>query len=384
MRIGINSLFLVPNKHGGTEHYVRNLLESLSQIDRENQYFIFTNSENAGTFNIAQDNFSEVKCGFSARYKPLRVLWEQTILPFYVSRYKLDVLFSPVYVSPMLKLSNCRYVVVIHDMMSRRYPENYPKAQLIYLRTLLLLSARKADRIITVSENTKGDIVNFLRVPEEKISVIYTSGLPDEKHARIDNKQLIETIRKKYNLEDNFILCVATFNPQKNIEGLLRAFYLLKNRYRLNHQLILTGMVLRQGSKMTNLIDKLKLNGSVKITGYIPDEDLQCLYCLAGLFVLPSFFEGLGVTPLEAMVCGCPVATSDIAPIREVVGDAAALFCPYDVQQMADVINKTLCDEEFKKTLIQKGLQRAAQFSWRKTAIETLKLFEQVSRESIC
>lgn len=378
MRIGINALFMIPGKHGGGEKYLRNLLTSLAKIDKKNKYIIFTNRSNSGSFGIKQDNFTEILCNFPARYKLFRIFWEQIILPFQVKKYRINVLHSLANVSPVIKFSNCKYIVTIHDIMYHHYPENYPKAQFLYLKFLLALSARRVDKIITVSKNNKKDIVENLSIPEDKISVIYTSGLPDKKRYELDKEEVKSRIKKKYNLNRNFILCVASFNPQKNIGGLLRAFYLIKKVYGLEHQLVLVGMLLRYASKLMNIIDELELNDYVKITGYIPDEDLPYLYSLADLYVFPSTFEGLGVTPLEAMACKCPVATSNIPALREVVGDAALLFNPYNAKEMAETIVKVLTNSELKKELIRKGLERSKQFSWEKTAAETLKVFEEV------
>ena len=137
-------------------------------------------------------------------------------------------------------------------------------------------------------------------------------------------------------------------------------------------------MTLGHTSRIANIIDEFKLNDYIKITGYVPDDDLPYLYSLADLYVLPSTFEGLGVTPWEAMACKCPVATSNIPTIREVVGDAAVLFNPHNVQEMAETIFKVLTDSELKTKLIRKGAEKIKQFSWRKTAVETLRVFEEV------
>lgn len=378
MRIGINALFMVPGKHGGSENYLRNLLTNLAKIDKKNEYIIFTNRSNSGVFGIKQDNFTEILCNFPVRYKLFRVLWEQIILPFQVKKYRINVLHSLANISPIIKFSDCKYIVTIHDIMYRYHPENYPKSQFLYLKFLLALSAKRVDKIITVSKNNKKDIVKNLSIPGDKITMIYTSGLPDKKGYELDNEEVKSRIKKKYNLNRNFILCVASLNPQKNIGGLLRAFYLIKKVYGLEHQLILVGMLVRYAPKLTNIINELKLNDHVKITGYIPDEDLPYLYSLADLYVFPSTFEGLGITPWEAMACKCPVVTSNIPALREVVGGAALLFNPYNVEEMAETIVKVLTNSELKKELIRKGLKRSKQFSWEKTASETLKVFEGV------
>jgi len=378
MRIGINALYMIPGKHGGGEQYLRNLLLGFAEVDKTNKYIIFTNRFNSGQFGINQGNFREVLCRFPARSKLFRVLWEQVILPFQVKKYRIDILHSLANVSPIIKLSNCKYIVTIHDIMYRYHPQNYPKAQFLYLKFLLPLSAKRVDKIITVSKNNKKDIVKNLFIPEDKIAVIYTSGLPDNKKYKLNDEEIKRSIKRKYNLNKNFILCVASFNPHKNIEGLLRAFYIIKRIHHLKHQLVLVGMLSNHSSKLMNIIKELKLNDEVRITGYVPDRDLPYLYSLADVYVLPSIFEGEGVTPWEAMACKCPVATSNIPVLQEIVGEAAILFNPYKSEEMAEAIVKILTNDELKKELIRKGLERIKQFSWKKTAVETLRIYEEI------
>ena len=377
MRIGINTLFLIPGKHGGTETYLRNLLLNLAKIDKANDYIMFTNRENSGSFGIRQDNFLEVLCNFSARYKSLRVFWEQVVLPIMAGRHKIDVLHFPAYVSPVVNLFGTKLVVTIHDMMYRYYPENYPRGQLLYFRYFIPASARRAEMIITVSKNTKKDIIKFLKVPERKVRVTYEAH--DKRFSNNLSVSEKNRIKKKYNLPDRFILSVASFNPQKNIDTLVRSFSLIKKTYNLSSQLVLVGMKLSYYSKIISVIEKLKLDKDVLFIGYVSDNDLPYLYSLANIYAFPSFFEGFGLPPLEAMACGCPVVASNATSIPEVVGDAGILIDPHNIEKMAEAIYKVLINDNLRKDLIRKGFERVKQFSWEKTAKETLKVYERVA-----
>lgn len=377
MKIGIDTLFLIPGKHGGTETYLRNLLLNLAKIDKENEYILFTNKENSGNFGIKQDNFSEVLCNFSARYKPIRVFYEQMILPIMARRYQIDVLHFPAYVSLAISSFRLKSIVTIHDIMFHYYPENYPKGQLLYFKHLIPASAKRGKMIIAVSNNTKKDIIKILEIPENKVTVTYEA--PDERF----NNNLSDTekdrVKKIYNLPDRFILSVASFNPHKNIDGLIRSFSLIKKNYDSLCQLVLVGMKSSYYSKIISVIEKLKLDKDVLFIGHVSDKDLPYLYSLANIYVFPSFFEGFGLPPLEAMACGCPVVASNVTSIPEVVGEAGILIDPHNIEKMAEAIYKVLINDNFRRDLIRKGFERAKQFSWEKTAKETLKVYEEVA-----
>lgn len=380
MRIGVNALFFIPGKHGGTETYLRNLFLSLSMVDKENEYILFTNRENSGNFGIIkQDNFSEVLCNFPARFKLLRVFYEQMILPIMAKRYEIDVLHSPSYVSPVWKYCGAKLVVTIHDMMYKYYPENYPRGQLFYYRNFIPASARKAEKIIAVSNNTKKDIISILRITESKVKVIYEA--PDGRfRSDLSDAEKVK-VRRKYNLPERFILSVASFNPHKNIDGLVRAFNVIKGNHGALWKLVLLGWKLPYFSKIVKVIGGLGLSRDVLFTGYVPDEELPYIYSLADLYVFPSFFEGFGLPPLEAMACGCPVVAANTTSIPEVVGDAGVLVDPHDFKGMAQVMVKLLMEDSLRDDLINRGLGRVKLFSWEKTAKETLKVYEEVARQ---
>ena len=375
MRVGINTLFLIPGKHGGTETYLRNLLLNLARIDRENEYIIFANRENIESYGIKQDNFSKVLCNLSAKNKPLRVIWEQAILPIVARKYKVDVLHAPAYVSPMINSFRFESVVTIHDMMFYYHPENYPKRQLLYFKHLIPLSARKAKRIIAVSNNTKKDIVKILGIPEKKIIVIQETYGEEFRRELNDNAK--KKVKAQYKLPDNYILSVASLNPQKNIERLIKAYDILVRSYSSEHKLVLVGMWLKHGSRIIQLIKELQLKERIIFTGYIDNEDLPYFYSLADVFVFPSYFEGFGIPPLEAMACGCPVIASKATSIPEVVGNAAVLINPFSVEELSNAIHRVLIDKNMRDNLIAKGFERVKHFSWEKAARETLHVYKK-------
>lgn len=377
MRIGVNALFLIPGKVGGSEVYLRKLLRHLAVIDKKNEYILFTNKENYGTFKIDQANFREILCPIRASFRPVRVLWEQLFLPFQVKKYRIDVLHSPGYTAPLMV--PCCSVLTIHDMNCFYYPEDFPKLSALFLKMIIPLGAKRSDRIITISRNSKKDIVGMLKIPENKVCVIYEAG---EGHSSrmFDENVARERLRGKYGIDREFILTVSASHPHKNLHRLLQAYSILNKRYRVKHLLILTGIKGRAEHSLKDLTKELSLKENVIFTGWVPVEDLSILYSNADLFVFPSLFEGFGIPVLEAMVHGTPVVSSNIASLPEIAGKAALLVDPYSVDEIAEAIHRVLIDETLRSTLIKKGLKRASQFSWEKTAIETLSVYKKACK----
>ncbi|MFB3897365.1 MAG: glycosyltransferase family 4 protein [bacterium] len=373
MRIGINTLFLVPGQVGGTETYLRGLIDGLSKIDNHNEYILFTNRENHDSIKVTASNFSKVQCKFYARNRLYRVFWEQTLFPRLIKKKQIDILHSPGYVSP-IKVE-CKTVVTIPDMQYWYYPQNFPKLRLWYWQYFIPRSAQKADAIITLSDNSKTDIVELLLIPEKKLTVT----CPASKYHKSDLYPEIKVtqILRKYNIHSSFILSVGSLLPHKNLDQLIMGYAQLANI--IKEQLIIVGLkrqsyaILQEKIKQTNIE-----SNRVMFLGYIPDEDLIALYQKARVFVLPSLFEGFGIPVLEAMMFGCPVVASNRTSIPEVLGDAGLLFDPENLQDMVDSIWKMLSNTEFRDKSIQKGYDRIRLFSWEQMARKTLIVYQDL------
>ncbi|MFH1562090.1 MAG: glycosyltransferase family 1 protein [Nitrospirota bacterium] len=365
MRIGIDALFVLPGINQGITTYLCNLLKNLLEIDKQNEYILFVGKENKGIFMFDRDRIQEVQCPIRSSLRPLRVFWEQVILPIQVKKYGLDLFFSPGHVSPIL--CPVRVVETIHDTYYACHPENVPKIELFLWQILNGLSARNADKIITLSANAKRDIVRAFKVKEEKVAVTY-AAVEDRFHPHYPEEE-IEVVKQKYGLGKKYLLSVAIMRSNKNIQRLFEAFNILKTQYRIEHQLVLVGTV----SKEFKGLQKK----DVILTGYVPDEELPLLYCGASLLVHPSFFEGFGLPVLEAMACGTPVVASNVTSLPEIIGEAGLLFDPFKPEEMASAVYRILSDKVLQQDLIKKGLQRANEFSWQKTAKQTLTVFEE-------
>ncbi len=260
------------------------------------------------------------------------------------------------------QLEGCLYhkrqIITVHDLIPLLFPK-YHKKQYHYYKYLLPIILKNSVKIITVSKYTKHLIVDLYKVPEKKIYVIY-NGINESFLSKNFN-----------NIKQNYLLYVGRFTPMKNMEGLIKAFEILTNRYDFELKLKLVG-----GYGNFNINNKIK--EKVELICNVSDEELIDLYKNASLFVYPSLFEGFGLPPLEAMACGCPIVVSNVASLPEVCEDAACYVDPYDVDNIVNGIYKVLTDETLRQSMIQKGIERVKLFSWKRSAEEYLKVFEEV------
>jgi glycosyltransferase involved in cell wall biosynthesis len=268
----------------------------------------------------------------------------------------------------------CPYVLTIHDASLFVYRELHPKARLVAIRLMLPWVARRAAAIITVSEHARLELLRLLKLPPEKMFAIHEAApahyrpLTDPNHRR--------QLKEKYKLPDAFVLHVGTLEPRKNLVRLVAALAELHARGH-HATLVLAGP---SGWKMEGFYEHVHsfgLGEYVRWLGYVPEPDLPGLYSLARLFAYPSLYEGFGLPPLEAMACGLPVLSSSASALSEVCGDAALLINPLDVGEIANGLEHLWTNESARRELIQRGLVRAASFSWERTARETMTVYER-------
>ena len=371
MKIGINALFIRPGWHGGTEVYLRNLLRNLLAVGPEHEFFLFTNKENHDTFSFARPNIKKVLIPIRASIKPLRVLMEQTALPYQASILGLDVIHGPGYTTPAVGL--CPRVVTIHDLQYRYYPEVYPRGQYLFFKTFIPLSAKTSTAIITDANSTKMDLEKMLSIPSEKVTVVHLA--PDPRFAQPVSPNVMQAVRKEYQLPDKYILTVSSFRPQKNTLRLIEAYSQLRKR-RVKHKLVLVGRKLSPYSDVQQLIQRLELENEVIVTEYVSDEKLPAIYAGADLFVFPSFFEGFGIPVLEAMACGLPVVLSNVASLPEAGGEAGYYVDPYSVDEIAEAMHNVLTQPALRESLSRKSQAHAKNFSWERVARETMQIYQ--------
>ena len=375
MRIGINTLVAVPSQIGGAQTYLRKLIESVAKIDKLNQYFLFVAPWNKDLFCVRQKNFKQIMCSIPRRFLAIRVLYEQTMLPFLAWKNGIDVLHSPASVSPFVL--PCPSVLTMHDVAPLVLPDLTPPIFRYYWNITFKVSARVAGPIITVSHSAKKDLVELLGIPEEKIEVIYHGSEPET--PELKEESYLRLAQKEDKSNAPYILWVGRMYAHKNLLRLLYAYNKLITTYQgMKHQLVLCGMKAWGYPSFAKSVQDLSLQDKVVLKGYVSDDELKQMYSNSNLFVFPSLIEGFGFPILEAMSRGVPVITSNYGAMAEIAGDAALLVDPYDIDEIAEAMYKVLTDENLRKDLIKKGLERVSQFSWEKTARETLAVYKRL------
>jgi glycosyltransferase involved in cell wall biosynthesis len=370
MRIGIDARLVFYNRAGIGQYIIR-LIEALASLEPKDDKFILLQSRKDESPIIYSNGFER-----KPLWTPSHNRFEQPALSFEISRLGLDLLHSPDFIPPFRR--NCKSVITIHDLAFLLYPHFLTRESARYYGQIDQ-AWRKTDHIIAVSEATKQDSIKMLGVPEKKISVIHEAANPI--YRQVPKDEARKVAKEKYKLDKNFILFVSTIEPRKNLPGLLQAYRRLRDEYKRDEILVLAGSKGWLWEEVYETVDKLNLNKSVAFLGRVPSEDLVYLYNAANLFVHPSFYEGFGLPPLEAMTCGTPVIVSNTSSLPEVVGDAALMIDPHDIDGLTVAMWRVLTEEELRQDLVQKGLKRAQIFSWQEAAKKTLEVYHKVGRE---
>lgn len=369
MRIGIDGRLVFYHK-AGIGQYILRLTQALARIDQEDEFILFKSRKDR-TLLVDQPNFKIQKLWTPSHHRFERLAMSVELAPFL-----LDVLHSPDFIPPAG--ARCPTVITVHDLAFLLYPRFLTRESARYYGQVDE-AARTAAHIIAVSESTKRDTVRLLGVPEEKITVIYEAAHPI--FSPVSNEEALARARARYDLPEDFILFVSTIEPRKNIPTLLRAFRRLRDNYKSNATLVIAGHRGWLVEEVDAVIEELKLGNTVRCLGGVANEELVFLYNAAKLFVLPSFYEGFGLPPLEAMACGTPVIVSDTSSLPEVVGDAGWLVHPEDVEGLTVAMYRILSDENLRHEMRTKGLKRAATFSWDRAARQTIQVYRKVAEQ---
>lgn len=372
MRVAYDAGILASPQLTGIGRYTRQLLDAIAALETAHRFTLFF--PRGGTV-------APSPAGFAARVCPVRGdmredrfhrLWLDLWLPLAIAARRIDLFHGPSYLLPRTR--RARTVVTIHDLAHEKHPEWAPGCSPTFARRARE-SALRADAVIAVSRATRRDVVEIYGVPEERVEVIY-EGV-DPACVPIDDPGAIQRFRVRRGLPARFILSILSLSPRKNIPGLLRAFARFGRSSGLPHHLVIAG-------KSYGSSDPLREAAALGIADrfcfieYLPEEELPLLYSAADLFVFPSFDEGFGLPPLEALACGCPVAASRAGALPEVLGDAASYFDPADPAEMAEVL-ACAAREGGNPRARERGLARAREFSWERAARETVGLYERLA-----
>ena len=358
----------------GIGTYIRNLLRHLARRERDTDYVLLCQDADRPAVAALGPNFRPVR-----EPSPNYSVREQLHVPWVLRRERPDVYHAPHYVLPLA--IGCASVVTIHDCIHLRFPQYLPgRAAYLYARASMWRAATGSDRLITVSEASKRDILHYFDVPPDKIAVIYNAI--DERFGLTPSEEAISRVRQRYQLDHPFVLYVGNIKPHKNLVRLIKAFAAVRTRAFDELKLLIIGDEISKLPALRRAVHSHKLHKHVRFLGFLPDDMLAILYRLASVFVFPSLYEGFGLPPLEAMASGTPVVTSNVASLAEVAGDAAVLVDPYEVDSIADGMRRVLSDPALADDLRQRGLRRAAAFSWEQSVARTAAIYRQLGRRS--
>jgi glycosyltransferase involved in cell wall biosynthesis len=355
----------------GIGTYIRNLLRQLARLDRETEFVLLCRPSDCETLASLGENFRPV-----IETAPNYSVTEQLAVPLAVGRAGVSLFHAPHYVLPPLVA--CKSVVTIHDCIHLMFPQYLPnRFAHAYARSSIGLAARRATRVLTVSESSKRDILKYVDIAPEKIDVIYNAY--DERFGVEPREEDVIRLRERYQLTDEFVLYAGNVKPHKNLERLIEAFNIVRRRGLDHLKLVLIGDEISKYASLRRAVHRYQLHKYVRFLGYLPEETLAVMYRLAGVFVFPSLYEGFGLPPLEAMASGTPVVTSNASSLPEVAGDAALLVDPYDAGAIADGIYSVLTDEQLRASLRRKGLARAREFSWEASVRRVREIYREVA-----
>jgi glycosyltransferase involved in cell wall biosynthesis len=302
---------------------------------------------------------------------------QQIELPQLARRLRLDLLHSPYYIKPYFGLP-CPSVLTVYDLLGWRYPRTLSTRGRLLYNTLMGRAVRTADAIVTVSQHTRDDLVYRYKLPADQISV---TPLAAERRFHPQPPDLIAAVRKRYDLPERYLLYLGANKPHKNLERLVRAWerVISAGAAPPDLVLVLAGHEDPAYPEARRFVAERNLAPRVRFLPDPADADLPALYSGALIFVFPSYYEGFGLPPLEAMACGVPVVCSYAASLSEVVGNAALTVDPFSSIEMAEELSRLLRNPALRRTLRERGLHRARSFTWSRTALETLRVYERVT-----
>lgn len=375
MRVGISAYLHhrgADYRSAGISIYCHNLLLLLPRVHPEHSYVAFQGSDAP-----AVPDVQAVPSLLPTVRPPIRIAWEQLVLPLQAAHARVDLLHGTVNVVPVL--ARLPTVVTVHDLSFVRYPERFRRGKAAYQRAAVARSARSARRIIAVSRHTREDLIEIFGAPADRVSVVYSGVDPA---FRPLPGAVASEFRNRVMQRRPYILHVGTLEPRKNVDVLLRAFALARERADLPHVLALVGARGWMYDSVIQLAEDLRLGDRVRFVDYVPPAELPLWYNGADLFAYPSAYEGFGLPVLEAMACGLPTITSASSALTELANGACVTVEPGSAEDLQMAITRVLEDSALRHHLRQAGLRRASQFSWAETARATVRVYEQAMADA--
>lgn len=370
MRVAVDARGINLYRGTGIGTYTENILKNILELDKDNYYHIYWSGDR-------YEEFIKHNTKIIMSSKRHHRFFEQYYFPDNLKNENIDIFHIPQNGLGISEYISCKKIVTIHDLIPYVMPETVGRGYLSKFLKEIPKVMELSDAIITVSEWSKKDILKFFPIDESKVYV--TPLAADKKYKPLDKESCKFELKNKYNITKPFILYVGGFSPRKNVKALLIAFSQVFSKLSKEHELVIVGANKDDGSYLSKLSSSLDVSSNIIFTGFIPEEDLPILYNGCDVFVYPSLYEGFGLPPLEAMSCGTPVITSNVSSIPEVVGDGGILIDPFSTVSLMDSLEMILNDDNKKQELKEKGLTRAYEYSWEKTAAETINVYNDIA-----
>lgn len=382
MKIGIDCR-MYRSGVAGIGRYSQNLIKNILEIDQEDEFVLFMTQEDEKEFeNLKIKNSIKID---NLKFKIIITdivhysLAEQTKFLKIIAAEKLDLMHFLNFNFPIRYRG--KFVVTIHDLTLYFYPATARQTNVVKrtaFNFVMKNACNKADKIIADSKSTKNDIIKVFKTPAEKIEVIYFAA--DDKEFQTVNKDFINKLENKYNLNDSpIILTVGQFRPHKNLPGLVEAFDILRKD--IDAKLVILGKPDPKHARLSYAIDNSPYKRDIIIPGFVSDKELAAWYKIAAVYCFPSLYEGFGLPGLEAMAAGLPVVSSNTSSLPEVYDNAALYFDPLKSQEIAGTIKEVINNNKLRQELISKGYAQVKKYSWQKTASETLKIYNKIVQQ---
>ncbi len=369
MKIALDARGATWYKGTGIGTYTNQVLNYLLNNDSLNQYHLYWAGSNYKS--MYRENVT-----INISSKRHHRFFEDYFIPQNLKNNNIDIYHVPQNGIGLSRKITCPTVSTIHDLIPYVMPETVGKGYLKKFIAQMPEIIQASSKIITVSEFSKKDIMRIFDVEEEKIKVTHLAA--DHIFSPIDKNEAKEYIKNKYNISGDFLLYLGGFSPRKNVKSILIAYSLIYKNLPKDYKIVILGPSKDDHSTLNKLASSLNIKDKVIFTGFAPHDDLPRFYNAATVFIYPSFYEGFGLPPLEAMSCKCPVITSNVSSIPEIVGDGAILINPFDTDEIKNAMEKVLSDENLRNEMSEKGYERSKLFSWEITAKETLNVYKEL------
>ncbi len=362
-RIGLNLLYLIPDVVGGTETYARGLLRGISTQHERYHIVLFINRETATHLPDEFSCFERIVCPVNATHREKRYFFEQVHLPRLLKEHGIALLHSLGYTAPLF--AGCPSVVTVHDLNFKAFGQSMPWVRRSALAFFVRGSLVRSDRVITVSEFSRREILSSYNLDPHKVVVIHEAALVPDSGMGAGTHEDFDSVH----LPERYFVAFSSPSVNKNIPRLLEAYRRLREQNRISHGLVLIGHAPKEvNDRLTDLI----------VAGYLPRAHVLAILRRAEFLVFPSFYEGFGLPVLEAMMCGVPVVCSNAASLPEIAGEAAFYFNPFSIDDLVNAIEIVANDRTLRESLRQRGYDNVKRFSWEATAVKTLAVYDEL------